>query len=116
MREMVQEQIDDTIKNFVRMSTQDFEHLVSLISQKVGKKDTTFREAVTVRERLAVTLRFLATGDSYTSLQYLFKMSKCTISKIIPEVCDALIETLKDCVKVRIIINHISNQYIYSKM
>jgi hypothetical protein len=56
------------------------------IGHKIGKKDTTFRDAIPVRERLAVTLRFLA------SLSLLFKFSKQSISLIVPEVCDALIE------------------------
>lgn len=50
--------------------------------------------------RLAVTLRYLATGDSYKSLHHLFKISSQIISKIIPEVCLALNEVLKDLVKV----------------
>lgn len=65
MKDMNVELVDDIIKNFTRMT--DFEHLVSLISLKVKRMDTNMREVITVKERLALTLRFLATGDSYTT-------------------------------------------------
>lgn len=100
MIDMQHEAVEDTIKNFTRMSTEDFNHLKNLIEPKVKKMDTQFREAITVTERLAITLRFLATGDSYTSLQYLFRVSKQSISRIVPEVCDAISDVLKDWVKV----------------
>jgi hypothetical protein len=45
-----------------------FEHLKSLIEAQVKKMDTQFREAISVTERLAINLRFLATGDSYIIL------------------------------------------------
>uniref|UniRef100_A0A1Y1MH57 Uncharacterized protein n=2 Tax=Photinus pyralis TaxID=7054 RepID=A0A1Y1MH57_PHOPY len=86
-------------KNFTRMSQDDFNFLLNAIKTKIMRRDTVFRKAVSVEERLAVTLRFLATGDSYTSLQYLFRISKQLISQIIPEVCQALIECLIDHVK-----------------
>ena len=41
---------------------------------------------------LAVTLRYLATGDSYTSLQYGFRVAHSTISLIVPETCEAVIQ------------------------
>ena len=93
---------DDAESNFTRMNKIEFENLYSLINAKISKKDTNFREAITTRERFLVTLRFLATGDSYTSLQYLFRISKQRISVIVPEVCDALIGVLKDYVKVKL--------------
>ena len=90
------------------MSSQDFELLILKIGPKIYKQDTNMRKAIPVQERLAVTLRFLATGDSYHSLAYLFKISHQLISIIIPEVCLALNDALKEEVKVirsRIIIN-----------
>ncbi|CAI6375695.1 unnamed protein product [Macrosiphum euphorbiae] len=87
-------------ENFARMSQEDFEHLVSLLTPIIAKQTTHFREPIPVNERLAVTLRFLATGESYTSLQYVFKISKQCISLIVPEVCQSLIEVLKEYVKV----------------
>jgi len=82
------------------MSSADFEKIINLIGPKVIKQDTNMRQAISVTVRLAVTLRFLATGDSYSSLQYLFGISKQIISCIIPEVCMAIVEVLKEYVKV----------------
>ncbi|KAF9405270.1 hypothetical protein HW555_013929 [Spodoptera exigua] len=85
--------------NFVRMSSSDFEYLLQKISPTIAKKDTDWRDAIPVKVRLAVTLRYLATGDSYRSLHYLFKISSQVISIIVPEVCLALNNVLKDLVK-----------------
>lgn len=82
--------------NFVRMSADDFDFLLNLVAPRITKKDTSFRKAISAGERLAITLRYLATGDSYASLMFLFRMSKASISLIIEETCDALYAELKD--------------------
>lgn len=91
---------DGSIKNFLRMTSCDVEWLIGMVGHRIGKQDTNFRKAIPVKERLAVTLRFLATGDSFTSLGYLFKISKSTISLIVPQVLDGLIDCFKENVKV----------------
>jgi len=88
-------------KNFVHMESEDFEFLLGEIGPKIMKHDTQLRKAVSIEKRLAVTLSFLATGDSFTSLQYTFLISKQLISCIIPEVCRALVEVLNEFIKVR---------------
>jgi hypothetical protein len=45
------------------MPKTEFEYLTSFNSSKVAKSDTFMRQAITVKARLAITLRFLATGD-----------------------------------------------------
>jgi hypothetical protein len=57
-------------KNFTRMSPTEFESLIHLMGKRISKKDTTFRKAISVQERLALTLRVLASGDSYVSLYH----------------------------------------------
>lgn len=64
--------------------------MVPLLTKKV----TTFREPISASERLIVTLRYLATGESFRSLQYIFRIPHNTISIIIPDVCDALYRVL----------------------
>lgn len=89
-------------KNFCRMSVEDFNFVSLLLGPKICKRDTNYRECIPVEVRLAITLRFLATGDSYSSLMYLFRVSKSLISKIIPEVCTQIIEALDEHIKVSI--------------
>lgn len=96
------QEVSGHYKNFTRMSALDFEILVNLVGPNIAKSDTYMRKAITVVERVALTLRFMASGDSYTSLQYLFKISKQAISRIVPEVCLAISKSLRDYVKVRI--------------
>ena len=45
---------------------------------------------------MAVTLRYLATGDSYSTLQYAFTVASSTIIKFVLEVCDAIIIAYRD--------------------
>ncbi|CAB3232065.1 unnamed protein product [Arctia plantaginis] len=87
--------------NFFRMQRSDFQTLLD----KVGP-NTCYRDAIPASERLAATLRFIATGDSYHSLMYVLKISKQCISKFVPEVCDAIVEALQDYIKVRKIKQH----------
>lgn len=93
-------ELRSSFQNFTRISSNDFEFLITLIGPKICKKNTNYRDAISVKDRLAVTLRFLATGDSYQSLMYLFKISTSTVSRIIPEVCDALVQALRGFIKV----------------
>ena len=58
------QEVSGQYKNFTRMTAADFELLINLVGPKIVKMDTRFRAAVPVQERLAVTLRFLATGDN----------------------------------------------------
>ncbi|VEN49127.1 unnamed protein product [Callosobruchus maculatus] len=82
------------------MTAEDFEILVNLVGPLVMKKDTNLRKAISVQDRLALTLRFLASGDSFTSLQYLFKISKQSISVIVGETSRALTTTLLGHIKI----------------
>ena len=89
-REFIEEKFDEFLHepsgefdNFCRMTFADFEILLSKISPIISKQDTDFREAIPAKFRLIMTLRFLASGDSYRSLHYLFKVSKASLSGII---------------------------------
>lgn len=86
--------------NFSRMSKSDFEYILNKIGPKIKRNDTNMRNAIPVTTRLAITLRYLATGDSFKSLMYLFRVSDASISVIVPEVSAALIEGLKEYIKV----------------
>uniref|UniRef100_A0A182SRB8 DUF8040 domain-containing protein n=1 Tax=Anopheles maculatus TaxID=74869 RepID=A0A182SRB8_9DIPT len=99
LADIAEEAADETIVKFLRMTEEDFEHILAKISNKICKQDTFMRKAVTARERLIITLRFLATGESFQSLQFLFRVTNSTIRRIVPEVCSALIEEFADYVK-----------------
>ena len=71
------------------MLSERFDHLLSLVEEKT-KKQTNIREPISPVERLAITLRYLASGDSQQSIVFLFKVRHSSINKIVNEVCGAL--------------------------
>ena len=77
------------------MSPERFDHLLSIVEEKIKKK-THIREPTSFAERLAITSRYLASGDSQQSIAFLFKVGHSTVNKIVNEVCDALWDALKD--------------------
>jgi hypothetical protein len=70
-------------KNFTRMSPSEFEFLINLIVEKISKKETAFRKAIFVQERLAlswqVMIRTLAcsTSSKFPSKQSAASCRKC---------------------------------------
>ena len=71
------------------MLSERFDHLLSLVEEKT-KKQTNIREPISPVERLAITLRYLASGDSQQSIAFLLKVGHSTVNKIVNEECDAL--------------------------
>lgn len=56
--------------NFCRMSYNDFEFLLQKISPLISKQDTDFRDAIPAKFRLAITLRFFASGEVILTKAY----------------------------------------------
>ena len=83
--------------NFMRMEPATmFDELLQRVSPRISKNDTRMRKALEPGLKLAVTLRYLASGDKYSSLQYDFRVSRTTITKFIPEVCNAIVAEYAD--------------------
>lgn len=93
-------QPSNTFENFCKMSQDDFTFLLNKIGPHISKTDTNMRHCIPYQERFAIALRFLATGDSYKSLSYSFKVSKQTISRCVDDVCKALMLELSEEIKV----------------
>ena len=50
------------LKNFLRMQQPQFDELLAKVTPIIEKRDTRMRESISPAERLAITLRFLASG------------------------------------------------------
>ncbi|CAH1997222.1 unnamed protein product [Acanthoscelides obtectus] len=81
--------------NYFRMEKSTFEYIHSKIKDRIERLSN-FRDTVSPAERLAVTLRCLATGSSFISLSYSFRISEVTIGRIVHETCQVIWDSLHD--------------------
>jgi hypothetical protein len=84
-----------TFRNYFRICKADFDLVLTRVEPLISKQDTVFRESISAKERLMVTLRYLATGSSLTQLHYDWCISVASLSQIISETCTAIYEVLK---------------------
>ncbi|KAJ8913890.1 hypothetical protein NQ315_005687 [Exocentrus adspersus] len=91
--------LTDTEKyfNYLRMSSENFNNLLNIVGPKLFKIHCV-REPISIGERLALTLRYLASGDSMVSISYAFRIAPTTITHIIYETCNAIWDCLADSV------------------
>ena len=90
--------LDDPMayRNFIQMPPELYQDLEQRITAELQRDRTLMRGPVSPGVKLAVTLRYLPTGDSYTTLQYAFREASLTIEKFVPEVCDAITRAYQD--------------------
>lgn len=90
----------EDFKNILRLSRHHFHYLLENVIPIIQKKNTNMTEAIPAKIKLEITLGYLATGDSFKSLEFLFRVPKSSISKFIEEVLDAISYVLNEFIKV----------------
>ena len=97
-RLMAELRMEDVLSffNFLRMQPEMFDELLNRVGPRIQKNDTLWRKSVEPGLKLAITLRHLAAGDKYPTLQFGFRVAQNTISTLIPELCQTIVEEYKD--------------------
>ena len=100
--------------NYLRMEPAMFDELAQRMAPRIEKRNTIVRNALPTGLKLAITVTFLASGDKYPSLMAItvtflasgdkypslmnnFRLARNTISVIIPEVCQAVVDPAAPC-------------------
>lgn len=95
------EQDPDAYQKHLRMSEAQFSDLLMKVSPFIQRSDTCLRAAIPAKVKLHITLHYLATGSSFNTLSALYRVPVCTISLIIPEVCEIIYNVLQEFIQVR---------------
>lgn len=87
-------------RNYMHMNSATFDELLKMVAPIISKKNTVMRESIPAYTRLSVTLRYLATGNTFEDLKFGNAVSPQSISRIVMETCRAIIHCLKGYIKV----------------
>ena len=68
-----------SFQNFLRIQPQMFDELLAMVGPRITKQDTNYRKALDPGTKLAATLRHLASGDTYASMKFDFRIPANTI-------------------------------------
>lgn len=79
-------------KRMVRLSPAEFHEMEERLTPRLQKQLTFFRKPIEPGHRLAITLAYLASGVDYVRLGFHFHVAWNTVSVIVPEVCQAIID------------------------
>ena len=84
-------------KVMFRVSVTDFEFLLSQISDRISSNQRIRGNMpILADERLALTLRYLTTGEMFQSLSYQFRISLVAVSYIVKWYCSVINERLQN--------------------
>ncbi|XP_027132170.1 uncharacterized protein LOC113745002 [Larimichthys crocea] len=81
---------------YFRMSAEQMDELLALIGPEVTRQSTNYRAAIEPKQRLAVALRYMASGDSLVSLAYSYRLGHSTVINSVHMVCAAIETTMME--------------------
>ena len=94
IRELILEDLAG-FKEMFRMGYVNFETIISWIVVLISPQEITGgHRLICAEEKLALTLRFLATGESFSSLSFQFQISKRAVAYIAKPVCESIVKCL----------------------
>jgi hypothetical protein len=73
LKELAEENPSEYVRH-LRMSPEKFDELLVMIEPSIRKKDTAMRMAIPSRTKLEITLRYMASGDSFRTLHHLCRV------------------------------------------
>ena len=83
---------------YTHMEPAMFREFLDRIEPRITKQTINMRIPLEPGVKLAITLTYLATGSSYKTLAFAFRVASNTISLFIPEVADAIVSEYGDLV------------------
>ncbi|XP_057715118.1 uncharacterized protein LOC130930875 isoform X2 [Corythoichthys intestinalis] len=81
-------------QQYFRMSAEKMDELLSLIGNELTRQSTDNRSALEPKQRLAVALRYLASGDSLISLAFSYRLGHTAVINSVQMVCAAIEKTM----------------------
>jgi hypothetical protein len=88
-------QDDREFRSYMRMGVSEFDELHRRVHVLITKRSRR-PDQLTAEQRLQLTLRFLATGNSFASLAFAFHLAKSTVSEVVHETTEAICMVLTD--------------------
>ena len=80
----------ESFYRYFHMTPQRFDNLLSLVGPLITRQATVMRSPISAGERLAVTIRYLVTGDAMQTISFSFRLGHSTVCGIIDNTCDAI--------------------------
>ncbi|XP_045480255.1 protein ANTAGONIST OF LIKE HETEROCHROMATIN PROTEIN 1-like [Harmonia axyridis] len=81
---------DGQFKNYFRLNRDQFIEVHEIIKKEIDAEGCNATRPIGTEEKLSVFLRFMATGNSYKSMAYSYRMGDRTVSNIVREVSEAI--------------------------
>ena len=72
------------------MTKETFDSLVKCLETSLLRHNSNCRSAISPEEKVAICLKFLATGDSYKSIALSYRVGETTVRRAVNDTCDAI--------------------------
>ena len=79
---------------YFRLTPEGFDLLLARIQHRITPEETPFRTPISAPQRLALTLRYLASGMEFSALAPTYRVGESTCRKLVYDTCRAIVDEL----------------------